>query len=45
MPGRNHAVLPIAGSTGSYAGARGTVEITDLVPSGERSTVVVRLIG
>ncbi len=45
VPGRNHFVLPIVGGTGTYAGAHGTVESTDLGRSGDRSTVVVRLIG
>ncbi len=45
LPGPNHFVLPIVGGTGSYAGARGTVDLTDLGASGDRSALVIHLLG
>jgi hypothetical protein len=45
VPGPNHFVLPIAGGTGSYAGARGTVDLKDIGAGGDRSALVVRLVG
>ena len=45
LPGPNHFVLPIVGGTGSYAGARGSVDLKDIGTSGDRSALVVRLVG
>ena len=44
LPGPNHFVLPIVGGTGSYAGARGTVDLRDLGASGDRSALIVQLV-
>jgi hypothetical protein len=44
-PGPNHFILPIVGGTGSYAGARGTVDLKDIGTSGDRSAVVIQVIG
>ncbi len=45
LPGPNHFVLPIVGGTGSYAGARGTVDLKDIGASGDRSALIVRVVG
>ncbi len=45
LPGKNHFVLPIVGGTGSYAGARGTLDLKDIVASGDRSSLVIHLVG
>ena len=42
-PGPNHFVLPITGGTGTYAGARGTVDLRDIGTSGDRSALVIHL--
>jgi hypothetical protein len=43
-PGPNHFVLPIVGGTGTYAGARGTVDLKDIGTSGDRSALVIHVI-
>lgn len=43
-PGPNRFTLPIVGGTGSYAGARGTVELRDLGSSGDKSVLDIHLL-
>jgi hypothetical protein len=42
--GRNHFTLPIIGGTGTYAGARGSIDLRDLGANGDRSDVAVHLL-
>ncbi len=42
--GPSRFTLPIVGGTGSYAGARGTVELRDLGSSGDKSVLDVHLL-
>lgn len=44
MPGPNHFTLPIIGGTGTYAGARGSIELRDLDACGDRSDITLHLL-
>lgn len=41
--GANTFTLSILGGTGNYAGARGTVDLRDIAPSGDKSAVDIHL--
>ncbi len=43
LPGPNHFVLPVVGGTGSFAAARGTVDLRDIGASEDRSALLVHL--
>jgi hypothetical protein len=42
--GPSRFTLPIVGGTGSYAGARGTLELRDLGSSGDKSVLDIQLL-